>query len=125
MKNIAMGAGFSHNKVYKKSSKNTKQILFNQLLKENEGILSKVVNQFIASEYDRKDFKQEIIYQLWKSYDSFSGRSKFSTWMYRVSLNTALKYLKKKKKIISSIGIDENLLQKIDVKHTRLRNKQN
>ncbi len=120
-----MGAGFSHNKVYKKSSKNTKQILFNQLLKENEGILSKVVNQFIASEYDRKDFKQEIIYQLWKSYDSFSGRSKFSTWMYRVSLNTALKYLKKKKKIISSIGIDENLLQKIDVKHTRLRNKQN
>ena len=47
---------------------------------------------------DQNDLVQEIILQLWKSYERFEGNSQFSTWMYRVSLNTALTYFKQEKK---------------------------
>ena len=47
---------------------------------------------------DQADLEQEIIYQLWRSYDSFQQQSSFSTWMYRVALNTALVFYKKDKK---------------------------
>ena len=44
---------------------------------------------------DREDIVQEMMYQFWRAYPTFDGRSKFSTWMYRVCLNTALTYRKK------------------------------
>ncbi|WP_394337090.1 RNA polymerase sigma factor [Chryseobacterium aurantiacum] len=46
---------------------------------------------------DREDLQQEILIQLWKSYQNFKGNSEFSTWMYRVAINTAITYLKKEK----------------------------
>jgi RNA polymerase sigma-70 factor (ECF subfamily) len=39
---------------------------------------------------DTEDLQQEIILQLWKSFPSFKGDAAFSTWMYRVALNTAI-----------------------------------
>lgn len=49
---------------------------------------------------DQQDLFQEIIYQIWKAYDSFKGESQFSTWMYRVAINTAIVFLKKEKRKI-------------------------
>lgn len=50
---------------------------------------------------DQQDLFQEIIYQLWRSFDSFQQQSKFSTWMYRVALNTAVVFFKKERKKIN------------------------
>ena len=47
---------------------------------------------------DQEDLFQEIICQLWKTNDSFKGESQFSTWMYRVAINTAIVFLKKEKR---------------------------
>jgi RNA polymerase sigma-70 factor (ECF subfamily) len=47
---------------------------------------------------DKEDLFQEIILQAWKSYNTFRGESLFSTWLYRVALNTALTFFKKEKK---------------------------
>ena len=47
---------------------------------------------------DREDLLQEIIIQLWKSYGNFKGESEFSSWMYRVAVNTAITYFKKEKR---------------------------
>lgn len=47
---------------------------------------------------DRRDLFQEILVQLWKSFPSFRHESKFSTWMYRVALNTAITSFKKDKR---------------------------
>ena len=47
---------------------------------------------------DQDDLFQEMVCQLWKSYDSFRGESQFSTWMYRVAVNTAIAFFKKEKK---------------------------
>jgi RNA polymerase sigma-70 factor (ECF subfamily) len=60
------------------------------------GIIYKICNLYAAEE-DRDDLKQEIIYQLWKSYSSFRGDSKFQSWMYRVALNTAMLGLRARK----------------------------
>jgi RNA polymerase sigma factor (sigma-70 family) len=53
------------------------------------GVIYKICSLYAAEE-DREDLKQEIIYQLWKSFPSFRGESKFQSWMYRVALNTAM-----------------------------------
>lgn len=43
----------------------------------------------------REDLFQEIVLQLWKSFPSFRGDSKITTWMYRIALNTAISGLRK------------------------------
>lgn len=53
---------------------------------------------YCDNEEHRKDLFQEILIQLWKSYQSFRGDSKFSTWMYRVAINVAIQDLRKTKK---------------------------
>ena len=64
---------------------------------------------------DQNDLFQEIVYQLWKSYDSFKQQSQFSTWMYRVALNTAILYLKKDKTKLNDYGaLPENMAQEDD-----------
>ncbi|MGF1925960.1 MAG: RNA polymerase sigma factor [Bacteroidia bacterium] len=56
--------------------------------------------------HDREDLYQEIVFQLWKSFDSFNEQSKLSTWMYRVAMNTAIYTLKTAKRKINTISID-------------------
>ncbi len=70
---------------------------FTELIELNQGIIHKITKIYGNSYDEQKDLFQEIVYQLWKSYDSFKGNSKFSTWMYRVSLNTAITIYRKRK----------------------------
>lgn len=69
-----------------------------QKIEEHKGIILKVVNLYADDLEDRKDLYQEIVFQSWSAYPRFEGNSKFSTWLYRVSLNVALTFLKKQKK---------------------------
>jgi RNA polymerase sigma factor (sigma-70 family) len=61
----------------------------------HKGILYKICRLYQDREEDRQDLLQEIMAQLWVSYDSFRGESAFSSWMYRVALNTAIVFLKR------------------------------
>src|SRR6187551_1294732 len=70
---------------------------FLQLINQNIGIAHKVSGIYFSDTSEREDAFQEMMYQLWKSYPRFDGRSKFSTWMYSVCLNTALTYHRKNK----------------------------
>jgi len=79
---------------------------FTKVIKENEGLIFKITTLYTNSIQDRKDLYQEILYQLWKSFTSFNEQSKLSTWMYRVSLNTAIYHLKQTKRRINTIPID-------------------
>jgi RNA polymerase sigma-70 factor (ECF subfamily) len=67
-------------------------------INQNLGIAHKVCNVYFSASEEREDVLQEMMYQLWRSYPSFQQQSRFSTWMYRVCLNTALTYLKKNKR---------------------------
>ncbi len=69
---------------------------FQHIIDENNGILYKIARSYTRQEVDFKDLYQEILVQLWQSYPRFEGKSKVSTWMYRVALNTAMTFVKKK-----------------------------
>jgi len=69
---------------------------FVEMVYSNMGIIYKICKLYADGE-DREDLKQEIIYQLWKSYPTYRGDSKFQSWMYRVALNTAMLGLRARK----------------------------
>jgi RNA polymerase sigma factor (sigma-70 family) len=75
---------------------NEKQFL--ELVSNHKGILHKVGRMYVDTAENREDLHQEIIIQLWKSYSNFKGESEFSSWMYRVAVNTAITYFKKEKR---------------------------
>lgn len=79
-------------------SKAQLEIEFSKRVKESQGIIHKVSRMYCDNEEHRKDLFQEILIQLWKSYPSFRGDAKFSTWMYRVAINVAIQDLRKTKK---------------------------
>ncbi|MEM7654483.1 MAG: RNA polymerase sigma factor [Bacteroidota bacterium] len=64
----------------------------------HRAILFKVASLYTDHPSDREDLMQEMIYQLWKSFDSFSGKAQLSTWMYRVAMNTAIYQVKRKRR---------------------------
>ena len=68
---------------------------FLELIKKNQSILHKICFIYSRNKADKEDLQQEIILQLWKSYPSFQGNAAFSTWMYRVALNTAINQTRK------------------------------
>jgi RNA polymerase sigma factor (sigma-70 family) len=72
---------------------------FLALINANIGIAYKVCRIYFKEPGDQEDVMQEMMYQLWRSFANFDNRSKFSTWMYSVCLNTALTYRKKAKKV--------------------------
>jgi RNA polymerase sigma-70 factor (ECF subfamily) len=79
------------------NKKELEQNFIDQVM-DAQGIVHKVCGMYCHNEEDRKDLFQEILINLWKSYPSFHGDSKFSTWMYRVSLNVAIQRLRKANK---------------------------
>ncbi len=87
---------------------------FIDVIKENEGIIYKVARIYSLSKEDQKDLYQEIIYQLWKSFESFKGDSKISTWMYRVALNTSIAHLKQQKNNSHKVSIYDLPIQLVD-----------
>lgn len=94
----------------------SKEKEFLELVEAHKGIIHKISRMYMDAEDDQQDLTQEIIYQLWKSYDSFQHQSRFSTWMYRVALNTALVFFKKEKRkrsvtdnIPEHIAMEENV----------------
>lgn len=71
---------------------------FVEAIQNNEGTLYKMTRLYTDNKEDQKDLYQEIVYQLWKGFSSYRGEAKLSTWIYRISLNTSLLFLKNKKR---------------------------
>ena len=81
---------------------------FVTLINRHENVIHKICNIYADTSHDREDLKQEIIFQLWKSFPSFRNESKVQTWMYRVSLNTALMGLRKKNRVEQTELLDNH-----------------
>lgn len=71
-------------------------------LESNQNIVHKVCTLYTNDRDSHNDLFQEITIQLWKAYPKFRGESKFSTWMYRVALNTAITLYRKSKRRIKT-----------------------
>ncbi|MCB0833118.1 MAG: sigma-70 family RNA polymerase sigma factor [Bacteroidetes bacterium] len=68
---------------------------FLTFIKANRGILYKIANSYSRNDADRNDLVQEMLAQLWSSFDRYDPQFKFSTWMYRVTLNVAISTYRK------------------------------
>lgn len=86
---------------------------FTQLIEQNRGIIFKVIRLYVNHEEDERDLFQEILFQAWKSYPRFDGRSKFSTWLYRVGLNTVLTFKRK-----PAVATPHEDMASLNVSHT-------
>lgn len=71
-------------------------------LESNQNIVHKVCTLYTSTRDAHNDLFQEITIQLWKAYPKFRGESKFSTWMYRVALNTAITLYRKSKRRVQT-----------------------
>lgn len=75
-------------------------------LKNNQNLVHKICRLYTQNEEEHNDLFQEITIQLWKAYPQFRGDSKFSTWAYRVALNTAITLYRKSSKSIHTIEFE-------------------
>jgi len=89
---------------------------FTALIDQHRGIIFKVIRLYVNHEEDERDLFQEILFQAWRSYPNFKGQSKFSTWLYRVGLNTVLTFRRRPKLVVPhedlsvlKISIDERI----------------
>ncbi len=72
---------------------------FLALIKENKGIILKLVNLYARDTEEKKDLYQEIMYQGWKNAPAYRGEAKFGTWLYRLCLNTILTQKRRKQPV--------------------------
>ncbi|MDO9254831.1 MAG: RNA polymerase sigma factor [Bacteroidales bacterium] len=68
---------------------------FIELINRHQGILQKICNIYFYRNPYKEDSYQEMLIRLWKSYPDFKNQSAFSTWLYRVALNTAIDIIRK------------------------------
>ena len=84
---------------------------FIQIVKENRNLIFKICYSYCRDPENRKDLEQEILLQLWKSFEKFDGRVKISTWIYRITLNTAISFYRNDKRHGgNTISIDESII---------------
>ena len=81
-------------------------------IQDNQNIVHKVCTLYTNDRDSHNDLFQEITIQLWKAYPKFRGEAKFSTWMYRVALNTAITLYRKRKRRIDTADY-ESIIFKI------------
>ncbi|MBP6706722.1 MAG: sigma-70 family RNA polymerase sigma factor [Xanthomonadales bacterium] len=72
----------------------TPALAFDELLLRHRGIVHKVAAGYARGAEDRADLAQEIAMQLWRAWPSYDPARSFSTWMYRIALNTAISHLR-------------------------------
>jgi RNA polymerase sigma factor (sigma-70 family) len=88
--------------------------LFLSVINANKGIIYKVANSYCKNSESRNDLVQEIIIQLWKSFENYNDEYEHSTWMYRIALNVAISFYRKSKKEITTLLTDNIIALVID-----------
>ena len=74
-----------------------KEKIFISILEKHKGIIYKVAKTYCYNTADLDDLIQEIILQIWQSIASYNYKNKWSTWIYRVALNTSISFYRKNK----------------------------
>ena len=87
--------------------KSNKKDRFLELMGENQRMVHHICRAYAKSHDDYQDLFQEIMLQLWRSFDSFKNNSKFSTWMYRVALNTSISIIRKSKREAPKVALED------------------
>lgn len=87
--------------------------IFENWLGQYKALIFKVVRAYALTAMDQEDLFQEITLQLWRSIPSFRHESSSTTWIYRIALNTGIKWVRKERKHSQAETLDtvEHILQ--------------
>jgi RNA polymerase sigma-70 factor (ECF subfamily) len=98
------------------------QQIFKEWLTSHKALIFKIVRAYTLTSEDQDDLFQEIIIQVWHSVPAFRNESSVITWLYRISLNTAIKWKRKEKKYYQegALSPEENILQDNKITDDRL-----
>ena len=75
---------------------------FSRLIDENKDKIYRICCYYLSNDEDRKDLYQETLLNLWKAFKSFREESAFSTWAFRITVNTALQFISKEKRLYTA-----------------------
>jgi len=75
------------------------EALFLEQVRQNQGIIYKLVGLYANDTEEKKDLYQEILLQAWKGWPSYRQEAKFGTWLYRICLNTILTQKRKPRRV--------------------------
>ena len=84
-----------------------KQVLFNRIIEGSKGSIFRICTAYLSDRDDRDDLYQEILIAIWSSMDRFKGQSQWNTYIYRIAVNTAIKFRLNLKKAQSQIEVGE------------------
>jgi RNA polymerase sigma-70 factor (ECF subfamily) len=85
---------------------------FLEMIHENERLIYKVCSFYASDEHPLADLYQEVVCNLWAGYPNFRNGCSFSTWIYRIALNTCISGLRKELRTPQKIPVAalENVL---------------
>ncbi|MDR1202467.1 MAG: sigma-70 family RNA polymerase sigma factor [Tannerellaceae bacterium] len=78
---------------------------FLEMIRENERLIYKVCSFYTSDEYPLADLYQEVVCNLWTGYPKFRNGCSFSTWIYRIALNTCISGLRKELKTPQKVPV--------------------
>jgi len=85
------------------------QHIFKQWLEKHKALIFKIVRAYGSTAMDQDDLFQEISIQVWRSIPTFRNESAVTTWIYRIALNTAIRWVSKEQKYRNTNGTMESI----------------
>jgi RNA polymerase sigma factor (sigma-70 family) len=87
------------------------QSAYADLVKRHQRFVFTLALRFTKTREDAEEVAQDCFIKAYKSLQSFSGNSKFTTWLYSIVYTTAMTFLRKKRLDTSSIDDESNFTQ--------------
>ena len=79
-------------------TKKEQEHIFDNWLSKHKALIFKVVRAYAFTAMDQDDLFQEITIQVWNSIPTFRQESSVTTWLYRISLNIGIKWIRKERR---------------------------
>ncbi len=93
----------------RKGSREAQQVLYNQYAPKLMGVCMR----YLTEPEDAKDIVQEVFFKVFTRIDDFRGESRFETWLTRILINHTLNWLRKNKKRLLQVNIEETDITEI------------
>jgi len=80
---------------------------FEELVEKYKLIVFNIIHQYLCNSSETEDLAQEVFIKIWKYASTFNPKYKFSTWIYRITVNTCLNYRKANKTSNKHYSLDQ------------------
>ena len=83
------------------------EVAFEQLVKEHQNLVYNAALRLCGNREDAMDISQETFIKAWRAIGKFRFECSFSTWIYRIAVNTAKDYVKRESSMPHGVEISE------------------